>query len=84
MNIYLLEKYIDKITKEDINNFALSKGVMVSEHDLDVIYNYVKRDYKTFVYGNQRAILDKLKEEVELGTYNQIELLFLQYKDKFN
>lgn len=84
MNIYLLEKYVDKITKDDINNFALSRGIKVSDHDLDIIYNHVKNDYKTFVYGNQRAILDKLKEEVELGTYNQIELLFLQYKDRFN
>lgn len=84
MNIYLIEQYINKLTPKDINNFALSKGIKLSDKDLNIIYNHVKKDYKTFIYGNQRAILDELKKEVELSTYNQLELLYLQYKDKFN
>ena len=84
MNIYLIEQYINKLTKEDINKFAVSRGIKISENDLNIIYNHLKKDYKTFIYGNQRVILDELKKEVEPGTYNQIELLFLQYKDKFN
>ena len=84
MNIYLIEQYINKLTKKDINNFALSKHIKLTSKELDCLYNHLKKDYKTFIYGNQRSILDEIKKEVEPSTYNQLELLYFQYKDKFN
>lgn len=84
MNIYLIEQYIKKITKNDIYKFASGKKIKLTSEELDCIYNHVKKDYKTFIYGNQRAILDEIKKEVEPTTYEQLELLYLQYKDKFN
>lgn len=82
MNIYLINEYVRRLTKEDIVNFAKSQGIILEEQELNTIYTYVKKYYKTFIYGNPRPILDELKSKVKPMTYNKIETLYLQFKDK--
>ena len=82
MNIYLISEYINRLKKEDINKFALKQGIILYDKELDIIYDYVKKDYKTFIYGNPRAVLDEVKEKVRPLTYNKIENLYQQFKDK--
>lgn len=81
MNLYLLTEYIKKLKKEDIYNYALKEGVPLEDYELDIIYNYIKKDYKTIIYGNTRKILDELKNKVKINTYNKIENLYLRFKN---
>ena len=81
MNLYLLTEYIKKLKKEDIYNYALKEGVPLENYELDIIYNYIKKDYKTIIYGNTRKILDELKDKVKINTYNKIENLYLRFKN---
>ena len=80
MNIYLISEYVKRLTKDDIDKFALKQGITLTNEELNVIYNYVKNDYKTFIYGNPRAILDEVKKQVKPLTYNKIENLYQQFK----
>lgn len=82
MNIYLIGEYVNRLTKDDIVKFALKQGIILEDSELDTIYNYIKRDYKTFIYGNPRAVLDEIKNKVRPLTYNKIENLYQQFKDK--
>ena len=81
MNIYLISEYVKRLTKDDIIKFSLNQGVNLDEQELDIIYNHLKNDYKTFIYGNPRPILDQIKKEVKPITYNKIENLYQQFKD---
>lgn len=81
MNIYLISEYVKRLKKEDIQKFALNQGITLDNDELDIIYNHVKNDYKTFIYGNPRPILDQVKKEVKPITYNKIENLYQQFKD---
>lgn len=82
MNIHLIEQYVNKMTKDDITKFSLKQGIILEEQELDIIYDYIKKDYKTFIYGNPRPILDELKQKVKPITYNKIETLYIKYKNK--
>lgn len=84
MNNFLISEYVKMITKDDINKFALKQGVSLTKDELDIIYNYVKKDYKTVIYGNPRVILDELKIKVRPLTYNKIESLYEQFKGYLN
>ena len=84
MNIFLISEYVKRLTKDDVNNFALKQGVSLTPEELDIIYNYVKKDYKTVIYGNPRVILDELKTKVKPFTYNKIENLYQQFKGYLN
>lgn len=84
MNNFLISEYVKRITKDDINKFALKQGVSLTKDELDIIYNYVKKEYKTVIYGNPRVILDELKIKVRPITYNKIESLYEQFKGYLN
>ena len=82
MNIYLVGEYVKRLTKEDIIKFAESQGIILEDNELDTIYEYIKKYYKTVIYGNARSVLDELKEKVRPLTYQKIETLYTQFKDK--
>lgn len=82
MNIYLLSQYINRLKKEDIYNFALKEGVSLEDYELDIIYNRVKKDYKTVIYGNARSVLEEVKKEVKPLTYSKIENLYERFKNR--
>ena len=84
INDYLLQVYIDKIEKEDINNFAKKQGIILEENELDIVYTYLKKHWRTFYYGNPKEILNELKTKLSETTYNKIEQLYKQLKEKID
>jgi len=82
MNIYLVSDYVKRLTKEDVIKFSESQGIILEETELNTIYDYIKKDYKTILYGNARSILDELKQKVKPLTYQKIENLYIKFKDK--
>ena len=84
MNFYLIKEYVNRMNKEDINDFALKQGLILSDKELDTIFYYIKNNYKTILYGNPKEILLDIKKEVEPLTYNKIENLYIKFKDKID
>ena len=84
MNIYLISEYVNRMQKQDVNNFALKQGITLDNEELDIIYNYIKNNYKTLIYGNPKVILEEIKFKVKPLTYNKIENLYIKFKDKID
>lgn len=82
MNILIITKYINKLTKEDIVKFATSQNITLTSNELDIIYNHIKNDYQTFLTKDPNIILNQVKTEVREEVYNKIIELYNQYKDK--
>ena len=84
MNIYLISEYVNRMQKQDVNNSAIKQGITLDNEELDIIYNYIKNNYKTLIYGNPKVILEEIKYQVKPLTYNKIENLYMQFKDKID
>lgn len=82
MNIYLIEDYIRRLEQSDIERFALKQGIILDNEELNIVYNYIRKEYKTIIYGNPKDILLEIKEKVKPLTYKKIENLYMQFKDK--
>lgn len=82
MNIYLIEDYVRRLTIADVERFALKQGIVLDSDELKIVYNYIKKDYKTIIYGNPRDILMEIMGKVKPITYNKIENLYEKFKDK--
>ena len=41
----LIERYMNKITKEDVNSFALKKNIFLSEDELTFTYDFIKKNW---------------------------------------
>ena len=84
MNDYLLQAYIERLSKDDINTFARSKGVTLDTDELDIIYTYLKNHWRTFYYGNPKELLEELKSKLSNDTYCKIETLYIEAKERLN
>lgn len=84
MNIFFIERYIQKIKKDDIYNFAYTEGINLTLEELDTLYTYLKTYYKPFLRQPDTRInlLEELKSKVSLKVSNKLDELYNTYKDK--
>ena len=79
MNKLIIYQYINRLGKEDIVRYCNNHGIMVNEYDLDIVYYYVKNDYKRF-FNDPIDVLNEVKNKVSDYTYNEIIKLYNKYK----
>lgn len=79
----LISEYVNRMTLEDVNNFALKNGIILKDKEVKVIYDYIKNNWRTIVFGNPRGILDDLKEKLDSTSYQKIESLYIYFKNRY-
>ncbi len=84
MNIYLINEYVNRLKVSDVTYYAEKQGIILDKDEAKLIYDYIKKDYKTIIYGNPKDILNEIKFKVKPLTYNKIENLYIQFKDKID
>ncbi len=82
MHRLLIENYVKQIKKSDIYNFALINNIDLSEKDIDILYYYLKKNWKELLYGNKN-ILNDLKQEIDEKKFLKIKSLFEIYYNKY-
>ena len=83
MNKLLIYEYINRLRYEDIVNFCNYKGITISHSDLNIVYSYIKNDYKRF-FKNPMDVLEEIKTKVSDVTFNEIMNLYDKYKTKIS
>ena len=83
MNRLLIYEYINRLRYDDVVNFCNYKGISVSKNDLDIVYSYIKKDYKRF-FKNPMEVLCEVKCKVSDDTFREIIKLYDKYKTKIN
>ena len=82
MNRFIIEKYINKLTKQDIINYTNKQNIALTSEELNIIYHYIKTKYKEFLDGNEEKILKEIKHKVTPSTYQKIIELYTFYQNK--
>lgn len=75
MNEFLIKKYV---TFNNINEFAKKEGIILSNEEIIIIYNYILLNYKS-ISSNNHDFSD-LKNKIDINTYNKIIELYNKYK----
>lgn len=76
---YLIEAYVNKLTKQDILNFALKNNLNVTNEELDFVYNFIKYNYKTVLNNPNSFNLSNYKNNFSSENYNFINSLISKY-----
>ena len=79
----LIKNYINKLKKEDIKLFATNNNITLNDNELSVIYDTIKNDYESLLYGNHDKVFNELKSKVSSDNYDKIINLFFEYKKKY-
>ena len=79
----LIKNYINKLKKEDISVFATNNNITLNDTELSVIYDTIKNDYESLLYGDHDKVFNELKSKVSSDNYDKIINLFFEYKKKY-
>ena len=79
----LLKNYVNKLSINDINDFAVKNDIVLNKDELNTIYDIIKNDYDELLYGNSDNVFNKLKSNVSSDNYDKIINLFFLYKKKY-
>ena len=83
MNNILLDKYIEKLTLEHINNYAKTQNINLINNENEIIYNFIKINYKK-LYNEEynEDIIKELKCKLSFNTYEKLNSLYKDAKEK--
>lgn len=83
MNKLIIYEYINRLRREDIVKFCVIKGIDASDSEIDIVYDYIKHDYKRF-FNNSMEVLSEIKGKVSNSTFSIIMELYNKYKNKIS
>lgn len=83
MNEFLIKNYISKLSTNEIETFSKKQGLNLNQDELKLIEKHIKNDWHTIIYGNPRPILDELKQKLNENSYQKIENLYVEFKNKY-
>lgn len=74
---------MEKLTKEDVNNFAISKNTYLSSEELDFVYVFVKKNWEQVIKNPKLLNLDRYKDHFSPENFIKIKKLFTEYSSKY-
>lgn len=80
----LIERYMDRLTKEDVNTFAQSKNISLSENELNFTYDFVKKNYKNFLANPSLFNIERYKDKYTKENFSKITKVFNEYFQKYS
>lgn len=83
MILRFIEKNVNSLSKDDIKTISKNENIILNDKEIDIIYYYIKNEYKTLIYGDSSSIFNDLKSRINPTSYSQIKSLYDFYKDKY-
>ncbi len=76
----IIEKYIGKLTKEDIAKFASSKGANLSSDELDFTYSFIKRNWQDVIKNPNLFDIDRYESHFSPSNFQKIKQIYNEYR----
>lgn len=73
---YIIELYINKLTHNDIKEFSDLKGIPLTLEEARFILPYIKKYWRTLIYGNANKVFDILETKTDEQTLAKYKQLF--------
>lgn len=78
----LIKKYVKKLNKEDIINFASKENIKLTTNELEIIYDSIKTRWEE-IYENGIKVINEYKNKLNTVTYNKLIELYNKYKKNY-
>jgi len=79
----LIENYVHRLTESDIKDYIRKEGFPVTEEEVKVIYNFIKKNYKDLLKPNGMDTLKTIKPYLSITLYEEIAKKYITTKNKF-
>ncbi len=79
----IILSYINKISIDNVNDFAYKNGITLSTYELNILYGILKNNYEDILSGKDENIRKYLKENISSNNYDKIINMYNIYKRKY-
>ena len=79
----LIERYINNMDINDVNNFAINKGIGLSNEELDFTYLFVKKNWDKILRNPNLLNFDRFKDRYSEENFYKIQKLYQMYYQKY-
>lgn len=76
----IIGAYINKLTKDDINKFAISKGATLSNEELEFTYSFIKKNWKDVLKNPSIFDIERYSKYYSKDNFIKIKQAFNEYK----
>ncbi len=79
----IIERYMNKLTKEDVNNFAIKNNVILNEEELNFTHQFVKKNWSTLLSNPNMFHFERYKNHFSEENYHKINRLIKEYLTRY-
>lgn len=78
----IIKKYINFLTTNDVNKFALKNDILLNKQELETIYHNLKTNLDEIIYDSEKAFT-RIKDKLTVENYQKIHSIFDEYKKRY-
>ena len=79
----IIERYINKMSIDDVLNFANTINVNLSDDELNFTYKFIKKNWNQILFNPSSLNLERYKNVYSEENYNKINILIKEYYQKY-
>ncbi len=79
----LIERFMNRLTIEDVNKFALKNNVNLSNDELEFTYSFVKKNWQNVLANPNSLNLERYRHMYSEENFLKIQKLFREYSIKY-
>lgn len=79
----LVERFMNNLSKEQVNEFALKKGAHFSESELDFTYDFIKKNWRSVISNPNLLNLDRYQSVYNPQNFSKLKQVFNEYSQKY-
>lgn len=79
---HYIEKYVNNMSINDVNQFASKNDVILTNEEAKIIFDTIKSDWETIVFKDHNIVLNKVNLNADL--LSKINDLIIMYKEKYS
>lgn len=79
----IIGMYINKLTKDDILKFSISKGANFSQDEIDFTYNFIKKNWKTVLKNPNLFDINRYSNHYSNINFLKLKQVYNEYLTKY-
>lgn len=81
---FIIKNYMDKLSIQDLNEFAMKNDVYLSKNELEFTYKFVKKNYQKILSNFKDFDFSKYKNNYTNENYLKITKLLDKYSQQYS
>lgn len=79
----MVERYINNLDINKVNDFAKSKNINLSNDELEFTYKFIKKNYQDMLRSNNLFDIDRYQNKYTPDNFNKIKKVYIEYYSKY-